>query len=236
VNDLKACVLKATIIATIPLMALLPAELKAQGLAPDKLSGIVIDDTQAELVGEWLSSTSIGPYLGESYIHDQANGKGEKSVKFTFRVKKPGEYQLLIAYSANGNRAPKVPVTVSSGDQTGTAFLNQKKRPELATGFSPVGAFVLAADSDTTVLIETKGTSGHVIVDGIRLLTDSELKTARTAEKTIPKGIATVKPATKKKIGTKKEPPPPVAPTFVRKPPARTFVPLTSRESMIRAS
>ncbi|MGZ0171129.1 MAG: DUF1549 domain-containing protein [Planctomycetales bacterium] len=229
-NDLKACVLDATMLGAILLSTLLPAELAAQGLAPDKLTGIVIDDTQAELVGEWLSSTSIGPYLGESYIHDQANGKGEKSVKFTFRVKKPGEYQLLIAYSANGNRAAKVPVTVTSGDQSGTAFLNQKKRPELATGFSAVGAFVLAADSETTVLIETKGTTGHVIVDGIRLLTDSELKTARTAEKTIPKGIATVKPTTKKKVGAKKEPPPPVAPTFVRKSATKTFAPLTSKE------
>ena len=187
-NDLQACVLKATIIFAIPLVTVFSTDLAAQGIGPDKLSGLVIDDTKAELVGEWLSSTSIGPYLGESYIHDQATGKGEKSVKFTFRVKKPGEYQLLVAYSSTGNRAAKVPITVTSGDQSGTSFLNQKKRPELATGFTPVGAFVLAADSETTVLIETKGTTDHVIVDGIRLLTDSELKTARTAEKTIPKG------------------------------------------------
>ena len=230
VNDLKACVLKATISASIVLMTVLPVELAAQGIAPDKLSGLVIDDTQAELVGEWLTSTSIGPYLGKSYIHDQANGKGKKSVKFTFRVKQPGEYHLLIAYSSTGNRAAEVPITVTSGDQSGTTFLNQKKRPELATGFTPVGAFVLAADSDTTVLIETKGTTDHVIVDGIRLLTDSELTTARTAEKTIPKGFVTVKPAPKKKVGTKKELPPPVAPVFARKSPHKNFAPLTSSE------
>ena len=230
VNDLKACVLKATISASIVLMTVLPVELAAQGIAPDKLSGLVIDDTQAELVGEWLTSTSIGPYLGKSYIHDQANGKGRKSVKFTFRVKQPGEYHLLIAYSSTGNRAAEVPITVTSGDQSGTTFLNQKKRPELATGFTPVGAFVLAADSDTTVLIETKGTTDHVIVDGIRLLTDSELTTARTAEKTIPKGFVTVKPAPKKKVGTKKELPPPVAPVFARKSPHKNFAPLTSSE------
>ncbi len=230
VNDLKACVLKATISASIVLMTVLPVELAAQGIAPDKLSGLVIDDTQAELVGEWLTSTSIGPYLGKSYIHDQANGKGRKSVKFTFRVKQPGEYHLLIAYSSTGNRAAEVPITVTSGDQSGTTFLNQKKRPELATGFTPVGAFVLAADSDTTVLIETKGTTDHVIVDGIRLLNDSELTTARTAEKTIPKGFVTVKPAPKKKVGTKKELPPPVAPVFARKSPHKNFAPLTSSE------
>ena len=230
-NAHTASFLNALLVAALPLLTVLPTELSAQGIEPAKLSGLVIDDTQAELVGEWLSSTSVAPYLGESYIHDQSNGKGEKSVKFTFRVKKPGEYHLLVAYSANGNRETKVPVTVTSGDQSGTAFLNQKKKPELATGFSPVGAFVLAADSETTVLIETTGTTGYVIVDGIRLLTDAELKTARTAEKTIPAGVQTVKPATKKKVGTKKEsPPPPVAPTFVRKPVTKKFAPLASSD------
>jgi hypothetical protein len=228
VNALKASVLHATLVAALPLVAFIPAEVAAQGLAPNKLTGLVIDDTQAELVGEWKSSTAIKPYLGESYIHDMANGKGEKSIKFTFRVKTPGEYHLLVAYSANGNREAKVPITVTSGDQTGTAFLNQRKKPELATGFASVGAFVLAADSETTVLIETKGTTGYVIVDGIRLLSDAELKTARTAEKTIPAGVATVKPSKKKTVGKTNTPPPPVAPTFVRKPATKKFAPLTS--------
>lgn len=229
-NALKASVLNSTLAAALSLVIAMPGGVAAQRLAPDKLTGLVIDDTQAELVGEWKSSTSIGPYLGESYIHDMANGKGEKSVKFNFRVKKPGEYHLLVAYSANGNREAKVPITVTSGDQTGTAFLNQQKKPELATGFASVGAFVLAADSETTVLIETKGTTGYVIVDGIRLLSDAELKTARTAEKTIPAGVATIKPSTKKMVGKKETPPPPVAPNFVRKPATKSFATLASSD------
>jgi hypothetical protein len=230
VTMFKASV-SCTAILAAATFCLLSVEIRAQGLAPEKLSGIVIDDAQAELVGEWQSSTSIRPYLGESYIHDMAAGKGEKSVKFTFRVKQPGEYQLLVAYSTTGNREIKVPITVTSGDQTGTAFLNQRKRPELATGFTPVGAFVLAADSDTTVLIETKGTKDYVIVYGIRLLTDAELKSARTAEKTVPAGIAIVKPATQKADGKHKETvPPPVAPNFARKPSTKKFAQFTPEE------
>jgi hypothetical protein len=231
VNTRNAYVLKTAFLTALALLTLMPDVSSAQGLAPSKLSGIVIDDTQAELVGEWKSSASIGPYLGESYIHDMATGKGEKSVKFTFRAKVPGEHHLLVSYSTTGNRATKVPITVTSGDQKATAFLNQRKRPELATGFTSVGAFVLAADSDTTVLIETTGTTEYVIVDGIRILTDSELKTARTAETSIPKGIATVKPAPTKKPDSKKKPtPPPVAPTFARQPATKPFAKLTSPE------
>lgn len=230
-KSLNIYILKIACIAALGLSAPLPQTVVAQGLAPAKLSGLVIDDTQAELVGEWQSSTSIRPYLGESYIHDMATGKGKKSVKFTFRSKQPGEHHLLIAYSSTGNRASKVPITVTSGDQTGTVFLNQRQRPELATGFTTVGSFVLAADSETTVLIETKGTDQYVIVDGIRVLTDAQLKTARTAEKSIPKGIATVKPSSKSTTSKKKAAtPPPVAPTFIRQPSKKQFARLTSQE------
>lgn len=208
----------------------LPVEASAQGLAASKLTGLVLDDTQAKLVGEWKSSTSIRPYLGESYLHDLDSGKGEKSATFTFRVKRPGEYHLLVAYSAAGNRASRVPIQVTSGDQTGAATLNQKTRPELATGFTSVGTFFLAADSDTTVVIGTAGTEAHVIVDGIRLLTETELQTARTAEKTIPKGVATVPPATRKSAARKEPEPPPVAPTFVRRVASNEYAALTSAE------
>lgn len=227
--QIKSCH-TVTLLAALAFLLQNPFSASAQGIDPTKLAGLTIDDSQAELVGEWLSSTSIGPFLGESYIHDLAQGKGKKSAKFTFRVEKPGEYHLLIAYSAGGNRASKVPVTVTSGDQTGTAFLNQKERTELATGFTPVGTFVLAADSETTVLIETTGTTAHVIVDGIRILTDAQLKTARTAEKTIPAGVRTVKPAATKKVADKKKTPPPVAPVFERQPTTKKFAQLTSAE------
>lgn len=210
--------------------ALLPVQVSAQGLAPSKLTGLVLDDTQAKLVGDWESSTSIRPYLGESYIHDLDSGKGEKSATFTFRVKRPGEYHLLVAYSAAGNRDSSVPIQVTSGDQTGAAILNQRKRPELATGFTPVGMFFLAADSDTTVVIGTAGTKAHVIVDGIRLLTDAELKTARTAEMTIPKGLATVPPGAKKSASKKEPKPPPVAPTFVRRATSKKYARITPAE------
>lgn len=215
---------------TLPLWCLLlcfPLSASAQGLAASKLTGLVLDDTQAKLVGDWKSSTSIRPYLGESYIHDMNAGKGEKSATFTFRVKRPGEYHLLVAYTASGNRSGAVPVRVTSGDQTGRAILNQKRRPELATGFTSVGTFFLAADSDTTVVIENAGTEDHVIVDGIRLLTESEFKTARSAEQTVPKGLAIVPPRSNNAEEKKKPEPPPVAPAFARRPASKDFQQIT---------
>lgn len=199
--------------ALLVLLSGLALNARAQGIEPSALSGIVIDDIKAELVGDWTTSTSVKPFLGQGYIHDAGNAKGEKSAKFHFRVDKPGEYHLLIGYTSSGNRASKVPVTITSGDQKGTFFIDQKKRPELATGFTSIGTFFFAADEDSSVLIETTGTKDVVIVDGIRILTADQLTAAQKDEKRLPKNIARTKPTEKKE-----ELPPPVAPKFKRQP------------------
>lgn len=190
---------------------------------PTSLSGLTIDDTEAEFVGSWTSSTSVRPYLGESYMHDAAGGKGEKSAKFTFRVPIAGEYHLLIANTPGGNRSPKVPITVQSVDGMETAFMDQRPKPQLGTGFQPVGKFKFSDVEDNIVLIETGGTAAHVIVDGIRLLLDDEFKKAEKEEAQ----AKTPKPPAKK-TEKKPEKPKPKPPAFARKPATAEFTTLTA--------
>lgn len=174
---------------------------------PGSLTGIVIDDAAADLTGEWTKSTSTRPYLGESYIHDGAEAKGEKSALFTFTVPESGRRHVLIAYTAAGNRAKKVPITVEHDDGESLVHLDQTKPTELGTGFTTVGEFEFKAGQTATVAIGTAGTTQHVIVDGIRLLTAKELETARKNEKSAPNVARTEK---------KPPPPRPKPPVFVR--------------------
>ena len=44
---------------------------------PASLPGIVVDETAAELVGEWQYSTHTPPYVGLGYLHDMKAGKGK---------------------------------------------------------------------------------------------------------------------------------------------------------------
>ncbi len=187
------------------------------------VSGILIDDTEAELQGQWSSSTSVKPFVGKAYLHDGATGKGSKSAKFTFRVPIAGEYELLIAYTPGGNRAKKVPVTIESVDGSATVSLDQSAPPQFKTGFHPVGRFNFSDTADGIVLIETTGTTQHVVVDGLRLLSPSEFSAAQQDE-TQARSVAT-KPAEKKV-----EPPKPQAPKFVRQPASQSFSTLTAKE------
>jgi hypothetical protein len=200
-----------------------PTQLAAQ-IDPASLSGQTIDDTEAEMVGEWQSSNSSNYYLGESYLHDQDSDKGLKSVKFTFRVQNAGDYQLLIAYTQNGNRSTKVPITIESVKGKKTVYINQQQHPELKTGFQSVGQFEFSDTADAIVTIANKGTTGYVIVDGIRMLTPEEFKKALKDEKsTAPKLVK----KTPKKAPPKPRPKPP---TFVRRPASGDFKTITSEE------
>lgn len=176
---------------------------------PASLTGLVVDDTAATFVGKWQSSTHTAGYLASGYRHDLNEGKGEKSVTFEISVENAGPYQLLLSYTSGGNRAKKVPVVVTSADGEKTVHLDESKRPQLVTGFQPLGEFPLKAGV-AKVVVGTAGTKGHVIVDGVRLLTPEQFATALEKEKTTPK------PAVAKKGEKKPEPPTPKRPDFVR--------------------
>ncbi|NQT53635.1 FAD-dependent oxidoreductase, partial [bacterium] len=50
-----------------------------------KLPGTVLDAEQADQQGHWQHSTFTGPYVGDGYVHDGNEGKGEKSIVFALR-------------------------------------------------------------------------------------------------------------------------------------------------------
>lgn len=208
------------------LLAAFFVSLTAAAADAESLSGIVIDDSQAELAGSWTESKSVRPFVGDGYRHDGAESKGEKAAVYRFRVGRSGAYQVLVSYSPGGNRSPNTPVTVSSGPQSRTVEVDQRKAPLLVTGFQPLGSFELSADEESTVRIETTGTTQHVIIDAVRILTAEEFTAAQQAEKRgkpAPKVVN--KPAPKEKdqpkaVETPREP-------FVRRAPASPAARLT---------
>lgn len=143
----------------------LEAELKNSGSGPF----IVLDETEAELQGDWKKSTYTPKFVGKEYIHDDNNGKGMKSVKFTLKGLLPGEYELQLSYTSAGARANNVPVRVSQGSSMTLFEVDQTKKPELDELYHSVGKFAVQ-EGPLEVLISNENTNGHVIVDSIRLV------------------------------------------------------------------
>jgi hypothetical protein len=143
------------------------------GLNPKKLRGLVVDDAKAEKKGDWLSSATISGFVGASYLHDNNEGKGTKSVTYRIKVSKTAPYDIRLSWTPNANRATNVPVTVRTASREQEFTINQRNKPRDEI-FQTISRATVDAGSEVVVTISTKGTDGHVIVDAVQLLEATE--------------------------------------------------------------
>jgi FAD dependent oxidoreductase len=144
------------------------------GLLPvDLLPGIVLDDTSAELTGDWVRSTNFKPFIGNGYVvsgSKNSPGDGKASATFRFRAPKSGEYRLLMAYSAHETRARNVPFTVRCGTRESAFTVDQTLPLPAGQSFQPVGTVKLEANVDSSIQIRNTGTTGFIILDAVHLV------------------------------------------------------------------
>lgn len=152
------------------------------------LPGLVSDDHQGRIVGDWGKSTTVKPFLGPGYLTDHNDGKGQKTVTFTPAIPQGGRYEVRFAYTAHANRASNVPVTILHADGELVVTVNQRERPPLDGHFVSLGTFRFEKDGQGYILISTEGTDGFVIVDALQLIpADAAAATvAGTAKKAAP--------------------------------------------------
>jgi hypothetical protein len=137
------------------------------GLAPGRLSGIVVDDEKAVFTGPWTASSTSSPYVGTGYRHDGDAGKGEKSARFEASLPSAGKYEVRVAYTPHSNRSKAVPVLVRHAGGESKIVVDQTKKPSHEGAFVPLGTFSFEAGK-ASVEIQTAGTTGHVIADAVQ--------------------------------------------------------------------
>jgi hypothetical protein len=141
-----------------------------EGLEPEQLDGVVIDDAQAEFAGGWVYSNSIPPFVGPGYRHDDDKRDGSCSARFTARLPAAGRYEVRLFCSPHFNRATNVPVTIRHADGTTTVRVDQKQGPTNEQGCVLLGTYRFAAGEPACVVISNQGTDGHVIADAVQFL------------------------------------------------------------------
>lgn len=153
-------------------------------VSSSSLPGVVVDDVQAQRVGQWTESTSTKPFVDEGYLHDGAQGRGEKSLLFEPQDLAPGTYEVRLAYCSSGGRSTRTLVTVFSADGEQEILVNQRRRPDVDGLWQSLGRFRFEPAGQAFVIISNQDADGHVIADAIHFLPvdDSEVATAPTAE------------------------------------------------------
>jgi hypothetical protein len=135
---------------------------------PPKLDGIVLDDAEAEKTGEWADGSLVeSRRVGVGYIHDGNKNKGACTVRWRPEIPQIAEYEIVLHFSPNPNRATNVPVTIEvSGAAARTIRVNQQDK----SGRASLGTFQLSRGKGIAITISNMDTDGHVIADGVQLV------------------------------------------------------------------
>ena len=158
---------------------------KRKEIAVSDLPGIVVDDSEAQKVGEWKESQMYGPYIGSSYVHDLNEGKGEKTISFPAKLPKTGRYEVRVAFNAGPNRADRAMVNILHAD--GEELKDLKLATDNLKGlqFASMGTYRFEGNGQGFVLISNAGSQGYVTVDAVQFLPvdgESEEKAVTTAD------------------------------------------------------
>lgn len=134
---------------------------------PKTLEGIVIDEEDAELTGDWKTSESLKPYVGVHTRYSQAAGA---SARFAFAVKETGKYEVRVYWQPHSNRAKSAPVSVLSADGEQSFSLNQTEKANGEKGAHSLGTFTFNAGEEAAVIFRTEGAKGNVHLDAVQVL------------------------------------------------------------------
>ncbi len=136
-----------------------------------KLPGIVVDNTEAKLVGQWKHSVHTPPFVGVSYIHDMKEKKGGKSATFTPDLPRAGWYEVRVSHNSNIRRANGVPITITHANGETLVKINEGEPAPIKRLFRSLGKFEFKKGRAGSVTIRTTGTEGkYVIVDSVQFI------------------------------------------------------------------
>jgi hypothetical protein len=182
---LRARLLAQHQVLELPVLPPLPAKPARQAGAvsidPKSLPGLILDDAQAILTGDWERSMNFKPHVGVGYLHDEHRSDGKSTATFRFKAPDDGEFALRMAYSAHETRTTRLPVTLSDGTVTQSFVVDQTIPLPAGDAFRTIGTARLRRGADYVLQVTNKDTVGFVIVDAFQLSL-ADAKTGSPAE------------------------------------------------------
>ncbi len=143
----------------------------ARGLDAKSFKGIVLDDMDAKVTGDWKESGAAKNFIGDGYRHDNNAQDGKCSLRFEPKLTKPGKYRLQLAAPPNNNRATNAQVEVQHASGVKKLQINLKA-PKESEGVYWIDLGTYDCDNDTAITISNVGADGYVVVDGVRWLAE----------------------------------------------------------------
>jgi hypothetical protein len=133
------------------------------------LPGIVVDDAEAKLTGEWKHSTAAAFWMGAGYRHEGDRRDGKATARFEARPS-AGRYEIRLAYTPNANRSSKTAVEVHHAKGREVFKVNQQKQPSIDGQFISLGTYEFAGEQPAAVVVSNQDADGYVVIDAVQWL------------------------------------------------------------------
>lgn len=149
-------------------LALAASDGSLMGKNPSELPGVILDNRDARLEGEWTSGTGLKDFIGYEYLYASPNSKSTATFEWISGETTPIE--LRLAYQAHPNRGTQVPVSIQVGGETQQRKIDMQAFPPLDRAFISLGEFRVTKGERVTVTVSTEGAGGVVHVDAVQIL------------------------------------------------------------------
>ena len=143
----------------------------AMGIDPKKLPGIVVDDAQAKLTGEWSTGAGLPGYVGTGYRYASPATKGA-AARFEFTVPAAGNYEVRFRHTAHENRSTAVTVTVVERRRREvTSRRTSRQAGPLEHGFVVARHVRLhAGQAAGAVVVTADGARRNIAIDAVQVV------------------------------------------------------------------
>ncbi len=130
-------------------------------------TGVAVDETQAELAGNWNHGEGLKGYVGWGYHY--AGADSGALADFRLKVPSEGDYAVRISIQPHENRGATVPVDILVDNQV-VERKTVDMRQEFPDNMCELTRLTLKADQVVTVRLVTEGAGGYVHADMAQLL------------------------------------------------------------------
>ncbi len=124
---------------------------------------VVVDNSAAQVLGDWAIDRAAGSALGGDLLHDRSDGRDGKSV--LYRASLSGRYDVFARWTAAPWHAPSVAIDVT--DETGTTTLHVNQQAD-GGQWVRLGAFDFDLTRNAMVRIRNDHSSGYVVADAVK--------------------------------------------------------------------
>jgi len=144
-----------------------PAGDGPKGINVGSLPGIVIDDSQAKLTGNWTGGVNLTPFVGEGYRY--AGAKSAAEARFAFRIPTAGKYEVRVAWVGHENRAARVPCVIERTGQAALKLKLDQRESAAKAPFHSLGAFEFPA-GEAALILSAAEADGFVHIDAVQIV------------------------------------------------------------------